>query len=56
VDIVGVQHSDGSNVRAVYVNANGVELASTQARELAVALTNAADELDQLSWLNCDCD
>jgi hypothetical protein len=48
VDLVGVQHSDGSIVRAVYVNANGVELASTQARELAAALTNAADELERL--------
>jgi hypothetical protein len=49
VDIEGVQHADGSIERAVYVNANGVELTAAAAQDLGESLIAAADELDQLS-------
>jgi hypothetical protein len=49
VDIEGVQHADGSIERAVYVNANGVELTAAAARDLAATLIAAADEADQLN-------
>jgi hypothetical protein len=48
VQVVGAQHTDGRIERSVHVHANGVELTGGQARELAAALTEAADELDRL--------
>jgi hypothetical protein len=47
VEVIGIQHGDGTIDRAVCVN--GEELTSSQARELAKALVAAANEADQLS-------
>ena len=46
VEVIGVQHDDGTVERAVYVN--GEELTAGQTRELATALIAAANEADQL--------
>ncbi len=46
VEVIGIQHGDGTISRAVCVN--GEELTSGQARELAKALVAAANEADQL--------
>jgi hypothetical protein len=45
VEVIGIQHGDGTISRAVCVN--GEELTSGQARELAKALVAAANEADQ---------
>jgi len=44
VEVIGVQHDDGTVERAVCIN--GEELTGGQARELAAALIEAADEID----------
>ena len=46
IEVVGIQHGDGTISRAVCIN--GEELTSGQARELAKALVAAANEADQL--------
>jgi hypothetical protein len=48
VDLDGVQHSDGSIVRAITVYSKDSEITAEQARSVAAALTEAADELDRL--------
>ena len=47
VEVIGIQHDDGTVERAVYVN--GEELTAGQARELATALIAAADEAERLA-------
>ena len=47
VEVIGVQHDDGTVERAVYVN--GEELTAGQARELATALIAAVDEAERLA-------
>jgi hypothetical protein len=47
-DIVGIQHSDGTIKRSIYVNAHAAELHAAAARDLAAALIEALNELDEL--------
>ena len=46
VEVIGIQRGDGTISRAICVN--GEELTSSEARELASALVEAANEADQL--------
>lgn len=48
LEIAGFQHDNGTATRYLYLEADAVQITPEQARRLAAALLNAADEIEAL--------